>query len=353
MTIVHAALSTTAVERRIRRFFDEGALRTIEDPGFAQLWREAADGAMGGKLLRPKLVLSTYAAYASERAAVSHDDAIAVAAAFELLHTAFLLHDDVIDGDLRRRGRPNLIALRAAAAPAGADADRALAYGNASAILAGDLCISGALRIIAELDAPAPIRRRLSALLDDMLADTAAGEHADVIAGLEGQATVETIVSVMDRKTARYSFCAPLEAGALLGGADVGNIGTLTRIGRHLGLAFQAGDDELGVFGDEQTTGKSTLSDLREGKETLLIAFAREDRRWQAVRTMFGDRDLTVEDAAAIRDVIEHSGARDRVRTFAADSATQAIVLIRSAGLPAALADELLTLAHTLTDRDR
>jgi geranylgeranyl pyrophosphate synthase len=339
------------VAQRLHGFFDSAAERA-EHPIYREVWQTARAAAFGGKLLRPRLVLLAHDAFAGERRADDTDDATSLATAFELLHTAFLLHDDVIDHDLYRRGEPNVIAARAALARGyGVSTARALAYGEACSILMGDVLISGAYRLVGELDAPAGVRRALIGVVDDALFATAGGEHADAFGSLAGAWDYADIVSLMAEKTARYTFCAPLEAGALLGGADSTAAGQLARIGRELGIAFQARDDLLGVFGDEGVTGKSALSDLREGKATLLIAAAREHEVWHEASALFGNPELDEAGAAMLRAAIELTGARRRVEDFIAETSATAIAALRSSGLPKPLVAGLTDIAAGAAER--
>ena len=145
---------------------------------YRRLWVAARDAAAGGKRVRPALVLAAHRVVRRCR----HASATRLAAAFELLHTAFLIHDDVIDHDLVRRGDPNV----AGSVRARRRLDRGLdgaarhGYGEASAILAGDLLISAAHRLVADLDAPTEDAARCSTSFDECVFLVAAGEHADV-----------------------------------------------------------------------------------------------------------------------------------------------------------------------------
>ncbi|WP_350348156.1 polyprenyl synthetase family protein [Agromyces sp. G08B096] len=350
--LVGIAQGLAAVEARLDRFFEEQVARArTHGDAYRRLWSAAHDAARGGKLVRPRLVLAAHDAHVGEsgRAAPA---AVDLAAAFELLHAAFLMHDDVIDHDLVRRGRPNVAGSFAAEASAAGDR-RAREYGEASAILAGDLLISAAHRLVAGLDAPTATRRALLELVDECVFLAAAGEHADVRFALGTAPEPGEILAMIEEKTASYSFSAPLQAGALLGGADARTVGRLGDLGRDLGVAFQLRDDVLGVFGEEAVTGKSATGDLREGKQTLLIAFARADAAWPDVADRFGRPDLGTEDAAAIRRVIVEAGALDRVEALIADRCRSAVALAGSSGLPTALAAELAWIARGCAERDR
>jgi geranylgeranyl diphosphate synthase type II len=340
-----------AVEQHIDDFFTNrikaAAAHGIE---YSELWTEARMAIAGGKRLRPALVIGAYRKL--EGAAAGLPAAITVAAAFEVLHTAFLLHDDVIDQDVVRRGRPNLQGVFATRArQSGIQADRATAWGQASAVLAGDLLLHAAQRMIAGLDLDAAIRTGLLDLLDESVFVTAGGELFDVAFGLGvAPSRMADVLAMTERKTADYSFGSPLAAGALLAGAPPDAGRTLREFGRLIGTAFQLRDDVLGVFGEEASTGKSVLTDLRRGTMTPLIAFARDTPNWPQISPYLG-RDLSAEEAARARAVLAESGARTFVETLIADFSARAVRVADSPSLPRRLSRHLVQVAASATER--
>ncbi|CAM5779455.1 polyprenyl synthetase family protein [Cellulomonas persica] len=308
------------------------------------LWTAAADATRGGRGVRPHLMRVACAALggADERACAQLADAV------ELLHAAFVVHDDVIDHDDVRRGRPNVSGtFTARAVDAGASGSAARGYGRAAGILAGDLALVAATRAFATVPAPAHVVDALLALLDRTVALSAAGELHDVRLTLGvDDPTVADALAVAELKTAVYSFSLPLCAGALLAGAGHDTVTALDRVGRLVGTAFQLQDDLLGVFGDEATTGKSTMSDLREGKMTAIVAHARTTRAWALVEDAFGDPALTPGRAREVRDQLERYGSRAYVTGLVADHLAAAQALARDAHLPEAVLHSL----HALVD---
>lgn len=338
------------VELRLDAFATESAQRAERHgPHYRLLWEGIRTGLAGGKRIRPRLLLQAHA----ELSAVDDDSAIRLATAIELLHTALLLHDDVIDRDIERRGRANLIGSFAAdAVAAGRDSNVATHWGETAGILAGDLLLTEALRMgmLPGLD---PGRaERISALMGESLYRAAAGELADVAAS-SGLATpsVAEIRRTMADKTAHYSLELPLRSAAVLAGAARSIEEGLGRIGRSLGMLFQMTDDLLGVFGDHANTGKSTSCDLREGKETLLIAFARMDPRWEEHSAGFGDPRLDERGAARLRELLTTSGARERFEGAIGHEHAHVHALIREAGLPESLAAMLRGAADEARER--
>ncbi len=341
---------TDDVDARLATFFDERAMHSLGyGKHYAHLWEATRRASDGGKRFRPLLVLSTH----DELGGTNHSAAIEIATAFELLHTAFLLHDDLIDNDILRRGLPNLSGSESGRARAAGihevEADR---WGTASAILAGDLLIHFAQSMVARVDIPQSQRLAILDLLDDSVFVTAAGELADVAlsAGLQS-ADLAQVLNMSSHKTASYSFCGPLRAGAVLAGASTETLELLGDYGTLVGIAFQLRDDLLGVFGDESVTGKSSLGDLRENKITPLIAYAKSTSSWAGVEHLMGNPDLTDDQADLLRGTLELCGARSYVEDLIAAHVGDACGIIAASGLPAGLRNGLIAIAHASAER--
>jgi geranylgeranyl diphosphate synthase type I len=293
---------SAAVEARLRRLFDDDAsvgpdALFVRRPAPLLLERVRDLTLRGGKRIRAALVFS--GARLVDPAA---DGGLAVcdaAAAVELLHTYFLIHDDIMDGDLVRRGGPSVHAALAAAT--GSEK-----MGRDLAILAGDLAVSLHERLVAGLDVAEDRRRRVAGLF--------AGMHADVIHGqtldLLGSAAEE---DVADHKTASYTTVGPIAIGAALAGASPEATARLAAIARPIGIAFQLRDDLLGAFGDPAVTGKPLGSDLRSGKRTLLIQEAlrsADGGQRAALTAVLGSADASGERIAAAAAAIAATGAK-------------------------------------------
>jgi geranylgeranyl diphosphate synthase, type II len=308
----------TGVEREIQRVLDDGAARSERlGTGHRDLWAALASAVEGGKRFRPHLLAAAHEALGGTEPALVDR----VGAALEILHTAFVVHDDVIDGDEVRRGRLNVSGTFAAEARRrGAAEPVAHHYGMTAGLLAGDLALVTATRMIARCGAPQEMAESLLDLLEDAVHASAAGELADVGLALpvDGRpASVADAVRVAELKTAVYSFRLPLQAGAVLAGVPAEAVAALAPVGRHLGIGFQLLDDLLGVFGDPERTGKGTLSDLREGKPTALIAHARSTGAWPELRVLVGDPVLDDDGADRARALLTDCGARQEVTALA------------------------------------
>ena len=323
----------TTVDLILDDFFRGAVERSLAyGADYAELWRSLQQASQGGKRFRPALLTGIYhhLGGADERLACT------VAAALELLHTAFVVHDDVIDHDEVRRGRLNVSGTFAQSVRSdGGAPERAATLGAAAGILAGDLALTGALRLVASSSAPPAVREELLDLLDHAIYVTAAGELSDVRNSLGPvDATLSDVVTMAAHKTAVYSFELPLQAGALLAGAHRATVEGLGRVGRLVGTAFQLQDDLDGVFGDEVLTGKSALTDLREGKVTPLIVHARGTAQWPFVRRHLGVPDLSLEQLDTVRAALETSGSRAFITDLAAEHLSSARTLAAQIDLP-------------------
>lgn len=329
MSIVAPTSRTTSAlpihdDARVEAVVDEFFRRKFHaaqryGPDTAHLWETAAQTVRGGKLVRPRLLMAAYRALAGTDSLPQA--VIDAAAAVELLHYAFILHDDVIDGDTVRRGRLNLIgAIAAESAPA----PRALHRGTTAAILMGDLVLSAAYQHLARLEVPAHIRTRVLDVIDHTIDQTVAGEWVDV-ALANGTATpaLPSILEMSANKTACYTFELPLRLAASLADAPLATERALASAGRQLGLAFQLDDDLLCAFGHPDEHGKDPLSDLREGKQTPIIAHARTTRHWRLIDADVGRGDLTTADAARVRAVLIECGAKKFVEKLRDDAIAQ------------------------------
>lgn len=353
MTLTMTTLNETAgvsdVIRHLALFFDENETKAAAyGRPFTELWRAARHASEGGKKFRPALVLTAYRAWHGRDEAA----AVAVATAFELLHTAFLLHDDVIDGDTVRRGRPNLVGTFVEQARnRGVESPEAATWGNASAILAGDLLIHAAQAMVARLTVGTRERSALLDLLEECLFVTAAGEHADVAFSTSVESPVfSEVIAMTQWKTAHYSFQAPLQAGAILGGAGREAVSALGDFGRSIGIAFQLRDDLLGIFGTGQT-GKSTLSDLQAGKLTPLMFYARQVSDSEELRGILGRADVTDADRDLVRGILEAKGARRFIEKLIDDHRHEALAAVSTPAIPESLQRQLHDIARQSCER--
>jgi octaprenyl-diphosphate synthase len=280
--------------------------------------------AGGGKRLRPALLLLAAGALGC-RGPACHE----LAAVVEFIHTATLLHDDVVDESQLRRGRRTANA----------------AFGNAASVLVGDFLYSRAFQMMVGLD-----NRRVMRVLADATNTIAEGEVLQLMNCHDPDVDEARYLDVVRRKTAKL-FEAAARLGGVLGGAAPALEQGLADYGMRLGTAFQVVDDVLDYSGAAQETGKSLGDDLAEGKPTLPLirviqAGSREQRALVRHAILEGGRDAFAPVLAAIRD----TAALDYARAAAAREAEAAARSISA--LPAsAYRESLLELAAFAVSR--
>ncbi|RLQ00088.1 polyprenyl synthetase family protein [Micromonospora sp. BL1] len=319
--------------------------------GFAATARDCV--LAGGKRVRPTF------AYWGWRGVVGGEEPLCsvlpALSALELLHTFALVHDDVMDASDTRRGLPT--AHRAAAARHRAaghtgDPDR---YGEAVAVLIGDLCMVWADRLMAHAAVPADRLLDVRRCYDQMRVETVAGQFLDVLGENDSANwTVDRALRVARYKTASYTVQRPLLFGACLAGADADDplIAAYTRYGLAVGEAFQLRDDLLGVYGDPQTTGKPAGDDLRTGKPTALLMLARQLADPAQRRALERAGSVTsAREVDRLADVVRDTGATARVERMISDRVTDALAALGTAPIDETARTALTGLATAATAR--
>lgn len=271
------------------------------------------DYTAGGKMLRGALVSFTHDMYAGS----CRGAAVAAGAAMELFQSAFLIHDDIMDRDNLRRGKPAMHAQYSGLAHSAAIQDPAH-MGEALGICAGDLAIFLAFDILSSLEAGAETKTRLAARFCRELQYVGLAQMADVWQGARaGGAEIEDILALYRCKTGRYTFSLPFAAGLILAGQEEKLVEHFVLLGEKMGILFQIKDDELGLWADEKELGKPVGSDIAENKKTLyreiLFARAEEDTR-KKLAAIFGKQPSPGEisivlekmDALGVRGEVAH-----------------------------------------------
>ncbi|MBZ9593816.1 polyprenyl synthetase family protein [Streptomyces erythrochromogenes] len=348
----------TAIGHMLEQVLAERLIRADAlDPLFS---RELADRVArftreGGKRTRSQLL------WWSMRACGGDDGATAVAAlrlgaALELLQTCALVHDDVMDGSTLRRGRPALHADVRDRYGSSASPARAARFGEAAAILAGDLALAWADDVVAETALDPRTATAVRRLWSDMRTEMVAGQFLDLRGQLTGTRSRPEALRAARLKSALYSVERPLALGAVVAGADDRTIRALCSTGRCVGLAFQLRDDLDDVFGDPRRTGKSCGGDIREGKPTYLAALAvtraeaTGDRPALGVlERALGDAHLTAAGLDEVREVLVRTGARQAVETKIDRLAAEGLRHFDGASLHAEAKDRLRRLLTAAT----
>jgi geranylgeranyl diphosphate synthase type I len=262
----------------------------------------------GGKRIRPRFCFWGFVAAGGEPGR----EILRVGASLELLHTFAVIHDDVMDQAPLRRNRLSTfraLAELSAGVPHSGDPER---FGMSAAILTGLLGFVLADRLLITSGFPPDVVARAADRYDTMRTRAIAGQYLDLLSAHRGEADEETARRIGTLKSAGYTVVDPLVIGAACATGEQRVVDTLQSYGLPLGDAFQLRDDVLGVFGDPSATGKDRDSDIREGKQTVLLAKARamaDETERSFLDAVIGDRQLPAEDAERVRTIIESTGA--------------------------------------------
>lgn len=320
----------------------------LDSANYAVLCQRLETNLDGGKLTRPLLVHVSFRAFGG----MDIGAAATLGAGFEMLHSALLMHDDVIDRDFIRRGAPNLGAVyRDDVLSLGHPGDTAEYAGHAASIIAGDILLAGSIRLAALAGMTTPNARAIIDVVHAALLASAAGELDDLLFSLSPASTPVSEVLNMERlKTAAYSFEAPLQAGALLAGAPQEVAARLGRLGRHIGTAYQIIDDVLGTFGDPAETGKSIESDLRSGKRTVLTAQAEGHHGFRQARDDFAAGFIGIDD---LRQALADCGVEASARTLASHLVSSALQDAEGLELTPKVMQELTMIGNHVLNRRR
>jgi geranylgeranyl diphosphate synthase type I len=322
----------------------------------------------GGKRLRPGFCVWSYVA-AGGALGDNLAPVLSAAASLELLHASALVHDDVMDSSDLRRGV-------AAAHRQFEDLHRRSdwlgdpgAFGRAGAILLGDLLLMWSVQMLHRSGLPAVDLGRALPILEAMRTEVTCGQYLDVAAQARSlpqpTGTAESSPSdiefaldeasrVVEYKSARYTVQRPCQLGAALAAGDGALQQALGAYGSPLGRAFQFRDDLLGVFGDTRLTGKPSGDDLREGKRTVLVAYAYAHASPTGQRLLLdrlGDPGLDADGVTALQQVIDDSGARESVETMINDCYTRAMEALAGADITQAGRTALTALADAAVRR--
>ena len=260
----------------------------------------------GGKRMRPALVLLAAGAlnYDGQR----HHD---MAAVIEFIHTATLLHDDVVDESALRRGRDTANAM----------------FGNAASVLVGDFLYSRAFQMMVEVD-----DMRVMQVLSDATNIIAEGEVLQLMNCHDADVDEARYMQVIHYKTAKL-FEAAARLGAILAKSTPEIEQAMADYGKHLGTAFQLVDDVLDYSGDEADTGKNIGDDLAEGKPTLpLIYVMKHGNPEQVACVRNAIENGGREDFPAVLEAIRQSGALDHAKARAVQEAELARAAIEPLG---------------------
>lgn len=287
-----------------------------------------------------------------------HKDIIKVAAGIELIHTALLIHDDFMDQDDKRRGKPTTHEYYKKIHANKYVHGTPLHYGESMALNVGDIALLMGHEILGRSNFSEALK--ISALNRTLrgIVNTGFGQAYDITLEAAGKATEKDVFDLHHAKTAIYTYENPLHVGAILAGATEADLKLISEYAIPGGVAFQLQDDILGLYGDPETTGKPAHSDLRQGKMTLLIVKALENgspKQIKRLKQIWGKHDLTEAEANEARKIVKKTGSFDysnKVTKKWAKKAQLAIPKMKKKGWDDAVMRYLFGIAQYMIERE-
>jgi geranylgeranyl diphosphate synthase type I len=304
-----------------------------------------------GKMIRGGLVLLAHDLFGGQH----KSRALSAAVAMELIQSAFLIHDDIMDRDTVRRGRSSIFQqYREKGDLLGYD--DSYHFGESLGICAGDSAFFMGFGILSSIDADGGGRKLVAEFCAREVGYVGLAQMQDVSFGHQNASPpIDEILKLYGFKTGRYTFSMPLALGAMIADGGIVTrdvIDVIEKLGEYFGLIFQIKDDEIGLFGDGGEIGKVVGSDIRENKKSvyryhLFKRATTEDRT--ILDRIFGKNMVTDDDVALVREMIIRLGIKDEITKLVASFASEAERCIDEMGRLPVVSGHLDTLRNLLS----
>ncbi|MBU3957285.1 polyprenyl synthetase family protein [Patescibacteria group bacterium] len=265
---------------------------------------------MGGKNIRGALTKLGYECFGGGNEKAILKTSLMV----EIAHSFLLIHDDIMDKDILRRGEPTIHLQYEDIHQKRNFKREGSHYGLSMAIDMGDIGMILSHLLLVDSDFSDEIKTRVLKCFDKQILMTAFGQALDLTYEASQQLSEKDIFQIHHYKTANYTITGPLQYGALFAGASEKEIKKIEKYGLPVGIAFQLRDDELGLFADEKTLGKPIGSDVKENKNTILHLKALESAKGEDkdfIKYAYGNRKLTKKELKRVREITQKTGALD------------------------------------------
>jgi len=299
----------------IKTYFADKRKRAAKiDPLAVKVLTTLENFLYGGKKVRGALTVLGYRMAGGKNV----KDILPVSIALEIMHSSLLIHDDFIDHDDFRRGKPTVHRIYAKG--------QSEHFGASIAVIIGDVGIFLSNQILADSSFDSDLITNAFNKYEELLINTGYGEILDIVFDKKKNITWNDILKVRKYKTAHYTFVMPLTVGAVLAAAEEKTLINIKKYGEPVGIGFQIRDDILGIYGDPDVTGKSNESDIKEGKKTFLLIKALDmaDKENKAyLGKWYGSAELKTKETNKIREIIKNCGAYDYSQKLALDLATE------------------------------
>lgn len=306
---------------------------------------------MGGKNIRGSLTKLGYECFGGKNERAILEASLMV----EIAHAFLLMHDDIMDQDNLRRGRPTIHVQYEKLHQQRYKKGESRHYGTSLAIDLGDAGFVISNLILANSQFSPKVKEKVSRKFHQVLLETAFGQAIDVSYENLESVTEEDVMRVHHYKTANYTITGPLQYGALFAGAEEKEIGKIEKYGLPVGIAFQLRDDELGLLSDEKTLGKPIGGDVKENKNTILHLKALElakvkDKEF--IKDAYGNKDLTEKELDRVREITIKTGALAYSQKMARDLVEKGKKFVPQITSNLELQDTLYKIADYMIERE-
>lgn len=271
----------------------------------------------GGKRLRSALMYYGYLASGGRE----KKEMIKTSVSIELIHIFLLIHDDIIDRDLKRHGVDTIHYTYEKIGKKIFPKSDSEHFGKSMAVIIGDMVGALGNQIIFNSSFDPKLVMKALSKLQSIISLTVIGQSQDLYIEYKRTATEKEILKMYENKTAKYTIEGPLELGAILGGANEELLKKISRYAIPIGIAFQIQDDILGIFGSEKKMGKSVGADIKEGKQTILLSKAREKadkEQKKRLEIIFGNKSITKSEVEEFQNIIIKTGSLEYAKNLSA-----------------------------------
>ena len=310
----------------------------------------------GGKRVRAGFMYWGYRAARVETGERDWRDKIIEASmSIELTHIFLLIHDDIIDRDDFRHGVQTIHKKYERLAKRFYKKVDPKHFGDSMAIVVGDMAAAFGNDIIFNSRFAPEKKQKALSKLQEIVLNTVSGEILDVMLEAKGKATEKEILEVHRNKTAKYTVEGPLHLGALLAGADEKKLRVLSEYAIPVGIAFQIQDDILGAFGNEKKLGKPVCSDLREGKQTLLVVKALKfgnSSEKKIINSLLGKNDISEQEIGLFRNIVRKTGSLQYSQDLAKKYVGKGKAVIEKSGFEKDVKEFLIGIADYIVNRE-
>ena len=343
----------TQINKRLELFLDK---KIEEASRISNYTREVAVNAKeytlrGGKRLRPIFFIYGYKCLNDNNIEAVIEASISI----ELMQSYLLIHDDIMDEDELRRGKPTFHIVYKNICESQFEKNNSLKFGENIALLAGDLLEAYGEEALANSPFKDEYVKKALCKYAEIVKNVGYGQILDITSEKKRSITEDEIMMIHKLKTASYTIEGPLQIGAMLAGANEEDLQIMSNYGTPLGLAFQMQDDILGLFGSEEKIGKPVGSDIREGKKTLLIFHALGkcgEKEKGIITRALGNEHVTMDEIDIIRDIVREIGSLDYSKKLVSENTEKAIQVIEGSNFRDEAKEFLVEIADFIGSRE-